>query len=95
MGMISGVHRPIHKLSNLSAGDTEADPPEKLLAIINTIPVWKPVIEALKSLEPGGRLVINATRKESGDKDYLEKLELRTRSLDGERDQISCQCNAY
>jgi propanol-preferring alcohol dehydrogenase len=33
------------------------------------------VVEALKNLEPGGRLVINAIRKEEVDKDYLLRLE--------------------
>jgi propanol-preferring alcohol dehydrogenase len=49
--------------------------PEKLDAIIDTTPVWKPVVEALKNLEPGGRLVINAIRKEDQDKDYLLDLD--------------------
>jgi len=56
------------------AGDTEENPPEKLHAVIDTTPAWKPVVEALKSLRPGGKLVINAIRKEAGDKEYLEKL---------------------
>lgn len=62
------------ELGAVWAGDTEEDPPEKLHAIIDTTPAWKPVVEALKSLEPGGRLVINAIRKEAGDKEYLENL---------------------
>ncbi|MGO9147906.1 MAG: zinc-dependent alcohol dehydrogenase family protein [Desulfomonilia bacterium] len=53
------------------AGDTEDRPPEKLHSIIDTTPVWKPVVEGLYNLEPGGRLVINAIRKEDKDKDYL------------------------
>jgi propanol-preferring alcohol dehydrogenase len=57
------------------AGNTEDEPPEKLHALIDTTPVWKPVVEALKNLLPGGRLVINAIRKEEGDKDYLLKLD--------------------
>ncbi len=57
------------------AGATEEDSPEKLDCIIDTTPVWKPVIEALKNLEPGGRLVINAIRKEERDKDYLLQLD--------------------
>lgn len=56
------------------AGETEADSPEKLDAIIDTTPVWKPVVEALKNLKPGGRLVINAIRKEEIDTDYLLRL---------------------
>lgn len=57
------------------AGDTEDTPPEKLDCVIDTTPVWKPVVEALKNLESGGRLVINAIRKEDVDQDYLLKLD--------------------
>jgi len=32
------------------------------------------VVEALANLAPGGRLVINAIRKEAGDQDYLGRL---------------------
>ncbi len=60
------------------AGDTEDEPPERCRSIIDTTPVWKPDVEALKSLEPGGRLVINAIRKEDHDKDYLLKLDYPT-----------------
>jgi propanol-preferring alcohol dehydrogenase len=56
-------------------GGTEESPGEKLDAIIDTTPVWKPVVEALKNLKPGGRLVINAIRKEDVDKDHLLKLD--------------------
>lgn len=49
------------------AGDTEGDCPEKLHSIIDTTPAWKPVIEAMRRLRPGGRLVINAIRKEAND----------------------------
>ncbi|PWN05650.1 zinc-dependent alcohol dehydrogenase family protein [Rhodohalobacter mucosus] len=62
------------ELGAVWAGDTDEEPPEKLHAVIDTTPAWKPVVEALKSLEPGGRLVINAIRKEAGDKEYLENL---------------------
>lgn len=57
------------------AGDTEDEAPEKMNAIIDTTPVWKPVVEAMKNLKPGGRLVINAIRKEEIDKDYLLHLD--------------------
>jgi propanol-preferring alcohol dehydrogenase len=53
------------------AGDTTDSAPEKLHAIIDTTPAWKPVAEAMKNLERGGRLVINAIRKEERDKDAL------------------------
>jgi propanol-preferring alcohol dehydrogenase len=56
-------------------GATEAEPPEKLHAIIDTTPAWKPVVEALKHLLPGGRLVINAIRKEESDKAELLRLD--------------------
>ena len=53
------------------AGDTTDRPPQPLRAIIDTTPAWKPVVAALASLRPGGRLVINAIRKEDGDKNAL------------------------
>ncbi len=52
-------------------GDFEDDPPEKMRAVIDTTPAWRPVMTALRSLEKGGRLVINAIRKEERDKDSL------------------------
>ena len=57
------------------AGDTEDEPPSKMEAIIDTTPVWTPIVAALKNLAPGGRLVINAIRKESIDQDALLKLD--------------------
>lgn len=59
-------------------GEIGTDSPAKLHAIIDTTPVWKPVVEGLKNLAPGGRLVINAIRKESVDQDYLLKLDYPT-----------------
>jgi propanol-preferring alcohol dehydrogenase len=56
-------------------GDTTERPPVLLNAIIDTTPVWKPVLYALECLKPGGRLVINAIRKESVDQDILVELE--------------------
>jgi propanol-preferring alcohol dehydrogenase len=53
------------------AGPIDGTPPERLHSIIDTTPVWKPVVEALRCLAPGGRLVINAIRKENTDLDYL------------------------
>ena len=63
------------ELGAVWAGDTEEEPPEKLDSIIDTTPVWKPVVEALKNLDSGGRLVINAIRKENIDKNYLLNLD--------------------
>ena len=57
------------------AGDTAERAPEKLHSIIDTTPVWTPIVEALENLEPGGRLVINAIRKEDRDKDALLRLD--------------------
>jgi propanol-preferring alcohol dehydrogenase len=60
------------------SGDTADTPPHRLDAIIDTTPAWKPDVEALKNLEPGGRLVINAIRKEEKDKDALLSLNYPT-----------------
>jgi alcohol dehydrogenase, propanol-preferring len=57
------------------AGEPGEASPEKLDAIIDTTPVWGPVIEALANLDAGGRLVVNAIRKERSDQDYLLKLD--------------------
>jgi propanol-preferring alcohol dehydrogenase len=57
------------------AGDTRDAAPQKLDAIIDTTPAWRPVLEALTNLAPGGRLVINAIRKEAGDQACLQALD--------------------
>jgi alcohol dehydrogenase, propanol-preferring len=57
------------------AGDFNEEPPQLMGAVIDTTPVWVPIAEALKYLEPGGRLVINAIRKESIDKQILMQLD--------------------
>jgi propanol-preferring alcohol dehydrogenase len=57
------------------AGGIEAEPPEQPQAIIDTTPVWRPDMEALKRLKPGGRLVINAIRKQDNDKEALASLD--------------------
>jgi propanol-preferring alcohol dehydrogenase len=59
-------------------GDSDERPPAKLDCVIDTTPVWKPVAEALENLDSGGRLVINAIRKEDTDKDHLLKLDYPT-----------------
>ena len=63
------------ELGAVWAGDTKDEPPATLHAVIDTTPAWEPVVEALRHLEPGGRLVINAIRKEEGDKDALLRLD--------------------
>lgn len=56
------------------AGDISERSPEKLHKIIDTTPAWKPVLEALINLKKGGRLIINAIRKEEKDKNALLEL---------------------
>jgi alcohol dehydrogenase, propanol-preferring len=53
------------------AGDIDDAPPEGLRAAIDTTPVWKPIVRTLENLLPGGRLIINAIRKEDVDKEGL------------------------
>jgi len=55
-----------------ATGDT---PPVKINCGIDFTPAWRPVVEALRVLEKGGRVVINAIRKEEKDKDFLLKLD--------------------
>jgi propanol-preferring alcohol dehydrogenase len=57
------------------AGDFSSTPPSLVNAIIDTTPAWTPVISSLEFLKPGGRLVINAIRKESQDQHILSSLD--------------------
>ena len=57
------------------AGDTGDTPPESPHAIIDTTPAWRPVLAALKCLRPGGRLVINAIRKENTDSSLMAEID--------------------
>ena len=57
------------------AGDIGDRSPQKLKAIIDTTPVWRPIVEALADLAPGGRLVVNAIRKRDADKDQLMRID--------------------
>ena len=59
------------KLGAVWSGDIGEDSPEKLDCVIDTTPVWISVVESLKNLEPGGRLIINAIGKEEADKESL------------------------
>jgi propanol-preferring alcohol dehydrogenase len=56
-------------------GDTSDAPPERLDAIIDTTPAWKPIVDVLPHLSPGGRLVINAIRKSATDQRELLRLD--------------------
>ena len=62
------------ELGAVWAGETAQRSPKKLDSIIDTTPAWEPIVEALANLEPGGRLVINAIRKE-GNRDSLLNLD--------------------
>lgn len=63
------------ELGAVWAGDTADESPARLEAIVDTTPAWAPVVHALKNLAPGGRLVINAIRKENADRDSLLRLD--------------------
>lgn len=62
------------ELGAVWAGNTTDSAPQKLRSIIDTTPAWLPIVEAMANLEPGGRLVINAIRKE-GDRNALLNLD--------------------
>jgi len=57
------------------SGDTEEEPPFLLDRVLDTTPAWRPLTAALRRLAPGGRLVINAIRKESADRACLAALD--------------------
>jgi len=57
------------------AGDSTEKTPEPLHCIIDTTPIWQSIVEGLKNLEPGGRLVVNAIRKEDADKKAFQNLD--------------------
>ena len=53
----------------------EGRPPTPVDAVIDTTPAWRPVLAALDVLRPGGRLVINAIRKEAGDRALMADID--------------------
>jgi propanol-preferring alcohol dehydrogenase len=63
------------ELGAVWAGGTREMAPESLDCIIDTTPAWTPVVWGLANLAPGGRLVINAIRKEVGDQSCLQELD--------------------
>ncbi len=63
------------KLGAYWTGNTIESSPEKLHRAIDTTPVWATVVNALQNLEKGGRLVINAIRKEHVDKQALMEID--------------------
>ncbi len=66
------------ELGAVWAGPPEEPSPERLHCIIDTTPVWSTVVRALENLESGGRLVINAIRKEDLDKEALLQVQYPT-----------------
>jgi len=56
-------------------GDT---PPRSLHCAIDFTPAWTPIVEALRVLEKGGRVVVNAIRKEAKDQKSLLGLDYST-----------------
>jgi propanol-preferring alcohol dehydrogenase len=71
----AGERRLAEELGACWTGTAEEYSPELLDCVIDTTPAWKPAAEAMKNLKPGGRLVINAIRKEETDKESLLKLD--------------------
>lgn len=63
------------ELGAVWTGNTPDQPGVGLDAIIDTTPAWLPVLAAMDALAPGGRLVINAIRKESTDRELLSSLD--------------------
>lgn len=59
------------ELGAIWTGDTKEMAPKKLDCIIDTTPAWEPVVAALANLDAGGRLVINAIRKEDDKQSLL------------------------
>jgi len=58
-------------------GATGDIPPKKLDCAIDFTPAWRPIVHALRVLEKGGRVVINAIRKEERDKEFLLSLDYK------------------
>jgi len=56
-------------------GGIDDQVPGGVQAIIDTTPVWRSVLRGLQNLRPGGKLVINAIRKENDDRDILLETE--------------------
>jgi alcohol dehydrogenase, propanol-preferring len=73
-----GERRFALELGAVWAGDTTDTPPDSLHSVIDTTPAWTPVMAALECLAPGGRLVINAIRKEFADRQVLLELDYAT-----------------
>ena len=57
------------------AGDTWDAPPSPCRSILDGTPAWSPIVAALQNLQPGGRVVVNAMRKEDADKAQLASID--------------------
>ncbi|MGQ9621207.1 MAG: alcohol dehydrogenase catalytic domain-containing protein, partial [Bacteroidales bacterium] len=57
------------------AGNITDNPSCLLDVAIDTTPAWLPVLMALKNLNKGGRLVINAIRKENNDIEQMKNID--------------------
>ena len=60
------------------SGGIEERSPKKLSAIIDTTPVWNPVLRSLENLVAGGKLIVNAISKEDSDIDSLLSLDYQS-----------------
>lgn len=69
------------------AGDTEETAPQQLDAIIDTTPTWKPVVEALKNLAPGGETRHQRDPERGRGQGCAHAHQLSAASLDGEGNQ--------
>ena len=60
------------------SGGIKERSPKKLSAIIDTTPVWNPVLRSLENLVAGGKLIVNAISKENSDIDSLLSLDYQS-----------------
>lgn len=60
------------------AGDIGDRPPVPPTAVIDTTPAWRPLLASLWCLAPGGRLVVNAIRKEDADVGMMAAIRYET-----------------
>jgi propanol-preferring alcohol dehydrogenase len=59
-------------------GATSDTPPRNLHCAIDFTPAWTPIVEAMRVLDKGGRVVVNAIRKETKDQQALLGLDYST-----------------
>lgn len=83
-----GERRFARELGADWAGAIDERAPAPMDCAIDTTPVWLPIVHMLAGLAPGGRLVVNAIRKEDADKASLLHLDY-SRHLWLEKEVIS------